>query len=232
MDGELEITMNAKGPNKLRHVIEGDKFVCVIEPHTHWAQMAVDHHQFQTFDAETDAKIIEYTNRSDTKIVEVYSIERKPEEVRIVTQYYQGWYPVTITSENCYFDEKTFYRRGEVHYQFMKDLVQAEEFYNRVVNEYQRFVDATGLYLQDMNANNILVTEKFDDFRLVDIASIQKYEGPVEVDPIGVLLTGKFRWIHYSENNLGAFDPVIFKYMPNHEELLTLVDRNIKPRII
>ena len=112
----------------------------------------------------------------------------------------------------------------------MKDLDRAEAFYNLVVDEYQSFTAATGLYFQDTNANNILVTEEFDDFRIVDVASIQKYTNPVEVDPVEVLLTGKFRWSHYP-NHLSHFDPVIFKYMPKHAELLSLIS-NIKPRII
>ena len=230
MDGKLKIHMEAKGPNKLWHIIEGDKFVCVIEPLTYWAKRAIDHHQFERFDVEADTKIIEYTTRNDTKIVEVYSIERTPEEIRIVTQYYQDLYPVTIISENSFYNEDIFYRRAKAHYSFMKDLDRAEAFYNLVVDEYQKFTDATGLYFQDMNANNILVTEEFDDFRLVDIASIQKYTNPVKVDPVEVLLTGKFRWSHYP-NDLSCFDPVIFKYIPEHAELLSIIN-NIKPRII
>lgn len=230
MEGELEVTMDAKGPNKLWHIIEGHKFVCVIEPLTHWARQAVDHHQFEKFDAEADAKIIDYTTRDDTKIVEVYSIERKPEEIRIVTQYYQDWYPVTIISENCFYDETVFYQRASEHYSFVKNLDRAEEFYNLVVDEYQRFIEATGLYFQDMNANNILVTEKFDDFRIVDVASIQKYTGPIQVDPVGLLLTGKFRWSHYP-HRLSHFDPVIFKYIPEHVELMSMIT-TIKPRTI
>ncbi len=229
MDGKLKPTMGSKGANKMLHIVEGDKFILVIDPSTVAARNATDHTQFMSFGEEADAKIIDYTGR-DNKIVEVYSIERTPKLITVVTQNYKGWVPFTIIAECCYYDEETFYRRAKAHYDFVKELDRAEEFYNTVVDEYARFVEATGLYIQDMNANNILMNETLDDFRLVDIASTQKHVEPVSVDPVGILLTGKFRWIHYP-GNMAAVDPVIFKYIPEHEELMRMVE-TIQPRTI
>lgn len=230
MGGELRPTMKSLGGGKLEHSIENDKFVCTIEPQTQRARQAVDHLQFMRFDEKTDSKIIEYATRPDTKIVEVYSITRTAEKIRTVTQYYPNHYPVTILTENCRWNEAVFYERSRLHYEFMRNLEQATRFYNDVVDEYQRFIEATGLYLQDMNGNNIL-TETFDDFKLVDIASIQRYERQMQVDPVGVLLTGKFRWDHYPRF-LEHYDSIVFKYIPNHVELVSLIDTNIEPRII
>lgn len=226
----MQPTMKSRGSGKLKHSIEDDKFVCTIESQTYQARIAVDHLQFMEFDEKTDSRIIEYTTRLDTKIVEVYSITRTTEEIKIVTQYYSNHYPVTILTENCRWDEAVFYERSRLHYEFMRNLKQATRFYNDVVDEYQRFIEATGLYLQDMNANNILI-ETFDDFKLVDIASIQKYERSMKVDPVGVLLTGKFRWKYYPAS-LAHYDSIVFKYIPNHAELVSLIDTNIEPRII
>jgi hypothetical protein len=229
MDGKLIPTMGGLGGAKLAHVVEEDKFVCIMDLEGDEAMKAVDHRQFMEFDKDTDTKIIEYTNRPDTKIVEVCSIERTEQEIRIVTQYYPDLYPVTIQTENCYFEEDVFYERSKAHTKFVWDLKRASKFYNDVVDEYQRFIEATGLYLQDANGNNIL-TRTFDDFKLVDIASIQRYEKSVTIDPVGVLLSGKFRWSHYP--NLHNYDSVIFKYIPDHAELFPLIVKNIEPRVI
>lgn len=225
MGGELQKTMGAVPSNKLKHFIEGDKFVCVIDPQSRYGQ-CIDHVQFVHLTPEQDARIIDYTTRENNKIVEVFYIERS-NLIRIVTHYYENYYPLTIISENCYYEEDIFRRRSEALVSFMRDLDRVEIFYHRVVDEYEKFLQATGLYIQDMNANNILVTDDFDDFRLVDIASIQKPDGPIKVDPVGLLLTGKLRW-----PDGGAGDGILRQYLPHSEKLIVEIETRIKPRNI
>jgi hypothetical protein len=62
----------------------------------------------------------------------------------------------------------------------------------------------------------------------VDIASIQKPTGPIEVDPVGLLLTGKLRWTSQAR----AGDGILNQYMPHHKELMKKIETHIKSRWI
>ena len=238
MDGEIQKTMGVPPSGKLKHFRLEGKFICLISPQSTYGQ-CVDHKQFTRLTPEQDARIIEYTTKKDNKIVEVFEIKRLTDpdpligvtEIKIVTHDYESeqYYPLTIISENCYYSEDIFYRQSEALKLFMRDLDQVEIFYHRVVDEYEKFLQATGLYIQDMNANNILVNG-CKDFRIVDIASIQIPTGrPIKIDPVGLLLTGKLRW---ADPNME--DPILDLYMPRKyaKKMMRRIDAHIKPRYI
>ena len=67
----------------------------------------------------------------------------------------------------------------------------SENLYNQIVDEYQKFYDATGLYFSDISANNILISPDFTDFRIIDVESIDVLNQDFEIEPHR-LLCGHF----------------------------------------
>ncbi len=229
MAGQIKHTLGAFGTNKSSYTIENDRFINTIAFKKHEGN-PIDHSEFIEFSQDIYDKIIEYSLR-DNSLVELMAIERTEDHIRIVSRYYPDYIPLTIIGENCIYDQDTFDIRSGKHDLYMRDVYRMVTLYNRIVDEYQQFIEETGLYISDMNANNILMNDSFTKFKIVDIASIKTHTKRIEVDPVGVLLTGKFRWSHYPQS-LRVFDPVIFKFIPNHAQLIHIIDKEIAPRLI
>ena len=71
----------------------------------------------------------------------------------------------------------------------------AEEFYQKVINEYKKFNEATGCYFSDVFPNNILVNEDYSDFRIIDIGCLKI--GEPKIPSFSQVITGD------AANNLG-----------------------------
>ena len=59
------------------------------------------------------------------------------------------------------------------------------------MDEYQNFYNETGFYFSDISANNLLMSPDFDDYRIIDIESIDVLRSDIEV-PAHRLLCGHF----------------------------------------
>ncbi len=136
-------------------------------------------------------KVIDYTQQ-DNKVVEVYDISSK----KIVTKYYDGWYPFLIKSSNNWWDIDTFKKRQQAYQnRFSSDKIK-KEFYEYVVDEYTKFTEKTGCHFTDVFSNNILVNQDYSDFRLIDIGCL-KLGSEVKKPSYEQVITGA------AANNLG-----------------------------
>lgn len=136
-------------------------------------------------------KVIDYTQQ-DNKVVEVYDISSK----KIVTKYYDGWYPFLIKSSNNWWDIDTFKKRQQAYQnRFSSDKIK-KEFYEYVVDEYTKFTKKTGCHFTDVFSNNILVNQDYSDFRLIDIGCL-KLGSEVKKPSYEQVITGA------AANNLG-----------------------------
>ena len=136
-------------------------------------------------------KIIDYTQQ-DNKVVEVYDISSK----KIVTKYYDGWYPFLIKSSNNWWDIDIFKERQQAYQnRFSSDKIK-KEFYEYVVDEYTKFTKETGCHFTDVFSNNILVNQDYSDFRLIDIGCL-KLGSEVKKPSYEQVITGA------AANNLG-----------------------------
>jgi len=113
-------------------------------------------------------KILDYTQK-ENKIIEIYGIDNK----KIITKYYDGWYPFLIKSSNNWWDNSIFTKRQEAYRNRFKDENIKLDFYNSVINEYTKFTENTGCYFSDVFPNNILVNEDYSDFRLIDVGCLK-----------------------------------------------------------
>ena len=129
-------------------------------------------------------KIIDYTQQ-DNKIIEVYGIDSE----RIVTKYYDGWFPFLIKSSNNWWDDSIFKQRQYAYYDKFTNEKRAKEFYESVIQEYVQFHLNTGCYFSDVFPNNILVNRDYSDFRLIDIGCL-RYGSEVKKPSFSQVITG------------------------------------------
>ncbi len=135
-------------------------------------------------------KIINYTQK-DNKIVEVYDLNFE----KIVTKYYENWYPFLIKSSNNWWDKETFQiRQNAYRNRFTTEEIK-RKFYNSVIDEYTKFTQNTNCYFSDVFPNNILVNEDYTDFRIIDIGCL-KHGNEVKKPTYSQVITGD------SANNL------------------------------
>ena len=134
--------------------------------------------------------ILDYT-QSDNKIVEIYKLDKD----LIVTKNYNDWYPFLIKSSNNWWGPEVFNNRQQIHYNKFNNKKVAEEFYQKVINEYKKFNEATGCYFSDVFPNNILVNKDYSDFRIIDVGCLKI--GKPKIPSFSQVITGD------AANNLG-----------------------------
>jgi len=137
--------------------------------------------------------ILDYT-QSDNKIVEIFKLDKD----LVVTKNYSDWYPFLIKSSNNWWGDKIFKLRQESYYNKFQSQNTAENFYNKVINEYKKFTEATGCYFSDVFPNNILVNEDYSDFRIIDVGCLKI--GEPKIPSFSQIITGD------AANNLGFID--------------------------
>ena len=137
--------------------------------------------------------ILDYT-QSDNKIVEIFKLDKD----LVVTKNYSDWYPFLIKSSNNWWGDEMFKLRQESYYNKFQSLNTAENFYNKVINEYKKFTEATGCYFSDVFPNNILVNEDYSDFRIIDVGCLKI--GEPKIPLFSQIITGD------AANNLGFID--------------------------
>ena len=137
--------------------------------------------------------ILDYT-QSDNKIVEIFKLDKD----LVVTKNYSDWYPFLIKSSNNWWGDEMFKLRQESYYNKFQSQNTAEHFYNKVINEYKKFTEATGCYFSDVFPNNILVNEDYSDFRIIDVGCLKI--GEPKIPSFSQVITGD------AANNLGFID--------------------------
>jgi len=170
---------------------------------------------------EHQKAIIEYTQRSDNKIVDILDIWMYAGCVCFSTKFFEGYYPLVFIRE-C----KNFYANNEfdecgVRYRaFMQKPGRAKAFYESVVCEMRSFTEHTGLYFEDISGNNILVNEDFTDFRIIDVGSIAVAPPDYPIDPVAVLVSQKMVVNNWRPDDNGdGGDPFFISYVGNPEDL-------------
>jgi len=141
---------------------DGDSSFFVIPRHNPWIDDNV------LLDKDICNGIIDYT-QGDNKIIEIYGLNAD----KIVTKYYDKWYPFLIKSSNNWWDKSVFEKRQEAYYNRFTSETIAREFYDSVIHEYTEFTKNTGCYFSDVFPNNILVNEDYSDFRLIDVGCLK-----------------------------------------------------------
>tara|TARA_E500000331_G_C17205040_1_gene691031 strand:+ start:297 stop:1205 length:909 start_codon:yes stop_codon:yes gene_type:complete len=124
----------------------------------------------------------------DNKIIEIKnSLTEVDNHLGVLTKFYPDWVPLVVLDVCDFYANEVFQKhKAEYHsklsnYEFIKNL------YNQIIDEYQKFYDATGLYFSDISANNVLMSPNFSDFRIIDIECIDVLRGDVEIPPHRIL---------------------------------------------
>ena len=130
-------------------------------------------------------KIIDYS-QSENKIIEIYEINENPS--KIVTKYYDNYFPMVIT-ENCnFYTQDTFEKCSNFYDNFMSDTKNIKNLYKDIVSEMRNFIQATGYYFSDISSNNIMVNTDFSDYRIIDISSLRPMNEKVFVEPLDLMV--------------------------------------------
>lgn len=157
---------------------DGDSSFFVIPRHNPWIDDNI------LLDKDVCNGIIDYTQK-ENKIIEVYNLNAD----KIVTKYYDGWYPFLIKSSNNWWDESVFVKRQHAYHDRFTTETKKHEFYDSVINEYTEFTKNTGCYFSDVFPNNILVNEDYSDFRLIDVGCL-KLGNRIEKPSFEQVITG------------------------------------------
>jgi hypothetical protein len=133
-------------------------------------------------------KAVQKYSLQDNKIIEIKSpMIKVGENNGVLTKFYSDWLPLVILDVCNFYPENTFMKHREKYHKHLRDPKFTEDLYNRILDEYQKFHDATGLYFSDISANNILMSPDFTDFRIIDIECIDFMTQDVEVPPHRIL---------------------------------------------
>tara|TARA_Y100000593_G_scaffold93386_1_gene188078 strand:+ start:1817 stop:2698 length:882 start_codon:yes stop_codon:yes gene_type:complete len=159
----------------------------VIPKHNPWIDDKIINNK------EMVSRILNYS-QSNNKIIEIF----KMDDESAVTKYYDGWYPFLIKSSNNSYTQEEFEERRKQHFNRFKNKKNAEEFYNKVIEEYTNFHKETGCYFSDIFPNNILVNEDYSDFRIIDIGCLKN--GELKLPSFSQVITGD------AANNIGFID--------------------------
>ena len=156
----------------------------VIPRHEPWIDLNIINNQ------DIVQNILNYT-QSDNKIIEIFKLDKD----LVVTKNYSDWYPFLIKSSNNWWGEEVFKSRQQAHYNKFNNKKAAEEFYQKVINEYKKFNESTGCYFSDVFPNNILVNEDYSDFKIIDVGCLKV--GEAKIPSFSQVITGD------AANNLG-----------------------------
>jgi|TARA_B100000315_G_scaffold255410_1_gene298670 hypothetical protein len=130
-------------------------------------------------------KIIDYS-QGENKIIEIYEINKNPS--KIVTKYYDNYFPMVIT-ENCsFYPQDTFERCSNFYDNFMSDIENIKNLYTDIISEMRNFVEITGYYFSDISSNNIIVNENFTDYRIIDVSSLKPITEKVFIEPLDLMI--------------------------------------------
>ena len=157
----------------------------VIPKHKPWIDINI------VQDKNVIDKILDYTQQNN-KIIEIYDISSE----KIVTKYYDGWFPFLIKSSNNWWDDSVFKSRQQAYQNKFTNKKIAEDFYNSVIQEYMDFTKNTNCYFSDVFPNNILVNEDYSDFRLIDVGCL-RYGNDIKKPSFSQVITGD------GANNIG-----------------------------
>ena len=144
-------------------------------------------HRWATIPPNEKRKAVIYSNK-ENKIIEIKNPLLKIKDTHgVLTKLYDNWVPLVILDVCDFYPENTFQRAKKMYHEKLSDPMFAEKLYNSIMDEYQKFYDATGLYFSDISANNILMSPDFEDFRIIDVESINYMKSDIEVPPHRVL---------------------------------------------
>tara|TARA_R100001086_G_scaffold238242_1_gene162851 strand:+ start:258 stop:1175 length:918 start_codon:yes stop_codon:yes gene_type:complete len=147
-------------------------------------------------------KLVQEYSLKDNKIIEISSVSVDAfGNEGVLTKFYSDWVPLVILDVCNFYQKDIFQKHQTLYHNKISNAKFAETLYNQILDEYQNFYDATGVYFSDISANNILISPDFSDFRIIDIESITVLDKDVEVEPHR-LLCG-----HYPPNRSNSVLP-------------------------
>ena len=145
--------------------------------------------------------VTRYSN-SENKIIEIKnpSIE-VGNNFGVLTKLHSGWTPLVILDVCDFYSDEIFQRAQSQYHKKLADYYFANDLYNSIIDQYQNFYNATGLYFSDISSNNILTSPDFADYRIIDVESVDYMLSDVEVPPHRVLCG------HYPPNRSNSVLP-------------------------
>ena len=142
------------------------------------------------------AEIIEWSQREDNKFIKIFRIRVEKDEVEVVTEYLPDYLPLTIIGLN-----EEFYTDGEKFEASKRyeNLVTDRENISWLLNEYctemGRMFQQLEYYPTDISSNNILINSEIDDFRIIDVLSLDFADSPLDINTERVIMGSKQRVI-------------------------------------
>jgi len=148
--------------------------------------------RWEALNEDKKREVQKYTTSKQNKIIEIISPSTSIRDHQgVVTKFYADWAPLVILDVCNFYPKDVFSKHQAQYHNKISDHNFAKKLYDDILDEYQKFYDATGLYFSDISANNILISPDFSDFRIIDIECIDNLNNDVEVLPHR-LLCGHF----------------------------------------
>ncbi len=148
--------------------------------------------RFGNLSEEQKKKVEKYSSMDNNKVIEIKnSTITVGSQQGVLTKFYSGWLPLVVLDVCDFYPQDVFKNHQARYHSRMSNSSFAENLYNQILDEYQKFYNATGLYFSDISANNILISPDFTDFRIIDVESIDILNNDFEVEPHR-LLCGHF----------------------------------------
>jgi hypothetical protein len=158
-------------------------------------------------------KIIDYS-QEDNNIIEIYELSHK----KHVTKFYEYTPLVMIGEINFYQEKIQEFMKARFRYLF-GDKQFIENFYQRVVDSYIAFIEATQCYFVDMSGNNIIANDDLSDFRILDVFSISEMpkNKKITFKPLEILISQKYKKI--------MWDEILNNFLTGCEDMITNIQQ-------
>jgi len=160
------------------------------EGNQYWALLTQKVNSAIEADKSWVEKILDYTQQ-DNWIIETYTFNSRC----CLTKYYPDYYPNVINEGSAdLYSHESYRQRVISHYahfdnpykeDYFKNVNGVEKievsqgaphnrqkFYREAIHQHELFSDNTGCYFADIDPNNFLVDENFNDIKIIDVCCI------------------------------------------------------------
>ena len=157
-------------------------------------------------------QIISWSQKEDNKFIKIFDIRITDDEVEVVTEYLPDYLPLTIIGLN-----KEFYTDGEKfeasrrYEMLVTDRDNTSWLLNQYCAEMGKMFHELEYYPTDMSSNNVLINKDIDDFRIIDVLSLDFADGPLDINTEKVIMGSQRR--------------VIDGYYKNFDQTLALLEK-------
>jgi len=138
----------------------------VIPRHDPWIDERI------LLDPKLTKQILNYSQQDNNNLVKIFKLTN---EIAI-TEYHEEYTPLLIKSANNFYSPEykaTLNSKVLKHFEKKKT---AQDFYHKVIRQYEELSNKLGITLEDVCPNNILMSPNFEDFKIIDVSSLRKSE--------------------------------------------------------